>query len=98
VNVPSKSKRQKNFGKIVLVGVLIVKDENSRIWIHRSEARIRRSGSVPKCLRSTTLPVPLNCFLKRTGDREEEAVRLKSDLEKSEDNLRNLRMENGTLR
>jgi hypothetical protein len=60
------------------------------------EARIRIR--LPKCHGSTTLPVPLNCFLNRTGDREEEAVRLKVDLEKSEDNLRNLRMENGTLR
>ena len=41
---------------------------------------------------------PLNCLINRTGDREEEAVRLKSDLEKSEDNLRNLKRENGTLR
>jgi hypothetical protein len=74
--------------------------------------KISRSGSIgqrhgsedldpytkKKCHGSTTLLVPLNCFLHRTGDREEEAVRLKVDLEKSEDNLRNLRMENGTLR
>jgi hypothetical protein len=45
------------------VGVLKVKDENSRIWsrirrrIHWSEARVRGSGSgsVPKCHGSTTL-------------------------------------------
>ncbi len=42
---------------MVSVGILRVKDENSRIWIriHWSEARIRGSGSVPKCHGSTTL-------------------------------------------
>ncbi len=37
------------------VGVLNVKDKNSRIRIHFSEAWIRGSGSVPKCHRFTTL-------------------------------------------
>jgi hypothetical protein len=47
--------------KIVFVGVLKVNDENSRIRIHWSEARIRGSGSVPKCHGSTTL---LKTYLK----------------------------------
>jgi hypothetical protein len=40
----------------VIVGVLKVKDENSRIRIYWSEAQISGSGSVPKCHESTTLP------------------------------------------
>jgi hypothetical protein len=51
----------------VFVGVLKVKDENSRIrsriWIHWSEARIR---SVPKCEGSTIL---VHCHMRRIGDK-----------------------------
>jgi hypothetical protein len=46
--------------KYVFVGVLKLKDDRSRIQnrIHWSEARIRRSGFVPKCHGSTTvLPI-----------------------------------------
>ncbi len=58
VNVPSKRNEQKTLEeKNGFVGILRVKDENSRIWIriHWSEVRIRGSGSVPKCHGSTTL-------------------------------------------
>ncbi len=57
VNGPSKSNKQKNLELKFLVGVLKVKDENSkiRIRIHWSKARIRGSGSVQKCQGSTTL-------------------------------------------
>ncbi len=58
VNVPSKSNKQKNLERNkFFVGVLAVKDENSRTWgrirIPWSEARIRGSSSIPKCHRST---------------------------------------------
>jgi hypothetical protein len=50
VNVPSKSKKQKNFkNNKFFVGILKVNGENSRIWIHQSEAWIRGSGYKPKC-------------------------------------------------
>ncbi len=58
VNVPSKSKKQKNFFlNQFFVGVLKVNDEKSRIRIriHQSEAWIRGSGSMPICHGSATL-------------------------------------------
>jgi hypothetical protein len=62
VNVPLKSNEQKNFFlNKFFVGVLKVSDENSRIRIriririHWSEARIRGSGSTPKCYEIATL-------------------------------------------
>ncbi len=49
-------KTEKNY-IVFFVGVLKVKDVNSRIRrrIHWSEARIRGSGSAPKCHGFTTL-------------------------------------------
>jgi hypothetical protein len=41
-------------------GALKVNDENSRIRIHKSEARILASGSTPKCHGSATLLVGLH--------------------------------------
>jgi hypothetical protein len=56
VNVPSKSKKQKNSArKFVFVDVLKVTDENSKIRIHYSEIWIHGSGSAPKFHGSATL-------------------------------------------
>ncbi len=51
----------------IFIGSLKVSDENSRIRIHYSEARIPGSGSVPKCHRSATLIKDQNHVL---NDRE----------------------------
>jgi hypothetical protein len=52
VNVAPKSNKQKNGRKKILKII----DENSRIRIRLSEGQIPRSGSIPKCHRSGTLP------------------------------------------
>jgi hypothetical protein len=50
VNVASKSNKQKNVKKIILVGILKVADEKTRSVSQRGG-----SGSVPKCHGSATL-------------------------------------------
>ncbi len=52
VNVPTKSRY---FLNISFLLASKVHDENSRIWIHYSEAWIRGYGSTPKCYGSATL-------------------------------------------